>query len=302
MSTRYHIIEFPSNLGLKEPAPGIEPGVRYLPDWLRQLGFQQALQIADPVTVPAPPYSMELHSSSGVRNAPAIAAYALQQAAALQSLLEQPGRILAIGGDCSILTGIGLALKQNGNYGLFTLDGHTDFMPASFSGTGGAAGMDLAIVTGHADDLLANINNRRPYFFEENVCCTGNREMDADYIGFINRSRIRYYDLFSMQRLDAAQVCGEWLQWIQKQQLDGFWIHLDVDILDPVWMPAVDSPDPGGLSYDELSQWLRPLLTSPLLTGLDITILDPSLDPDGRITRRFINEMIPLLQTAGKQS
>lgn len=302
MSTRYHIIEFPSNLGLKEPAPGIEPGVRYLPEWLRQMGFQEALQTNDPVNVPAPPYSMALHTPSGVRNAPAIATYALKQAAALQPLLEQPDSILAIGGDCSILTGIGLALKQKGNYGLFTLDGHTDFMPASFSGTGGAAGMDLSIVTGHADELLANINNMGPYFSEENVCCTGNREMDAGYVDFIKQSRIRYYDLFTMRQLDAAQTCKKWLQWITKQQLDGFWIHLDVDILDPRWMPAVDSPDPGGLSYDELAQWLRPLLASPLFTGLDITILDPNLDPDGTVTRRFINEMIPLLQASGKQS
>lgn len=300
MNTRYHIIEFPSNLGLKEPAPGVEPGVRYLPDWLRQHGFQQALQITDPVTVPAPPYPMGLRTPGEVRNASAVALYTEAQAAALHPLLEQPGRVLAIGGDCSILTGIGLALKQRGNYGLFTLDGHTDFMPASFSGTGGAAGMDLSIVTGHADALLANINNKGPYFFEENVCCTGNREMNADYVGFIKQTRIRYYDLFSMRQLNAAVVCNNWLQWVQEQQLDGFWIHLDVDILDPAWMPAVDSPDPGGLSYEELTQWLRPLLNSPLLAGLDITILDPSLDPDGTITRRFINEITPLLQAAGK--
>ncbi|MBL7758409.1 MAG: arginase family protein [Chitinophagaceae bacterium] len=69
-----------------------------------------------------------------------------------------------------------------------------------------------------------------------------------------------------------------------------------MDVLDPRWMPAVDSPDPGGLSYDELSQWLSPLLASPLLTGLDITILDPSLDINGDITRRFIKEMLLLLQ------
>lgn len=298
MSTRYHIIEFPSNLGLKEPAPGVEPGVRNLPDWLRQWGFQEALQMTDPVNVSAPPYSMQMHTGSGIRNAPAIAGYTLKQAAALEPLLEKPGKILAIGGDCSILTGIGLALKQHGNYGLFTLDGHTDFMPASFSGTGGAAGMDLSIVTGNADDILANIHNLGPYFSEENVYCTGNREMDSHYVSFIRQTRIRYLDLYEMRRLDAARVCNDWLQWVQQQQLDGFWIHLDVDVLDPRWMPAVDSPDPGGLSYDELGQWLSPLLASPLLTGLDITILDPSLDISGDVTRRFIKEMLPLLQTS----
>lgn len=36
----------------------------------------------------------------------------------------------------------------------------------------------------------------------------------------------------------------------------GFWIHLDVDILNPVVMPAVDSPEPGELTPDELT-WRR---------------------------------------------
>jgi arginase len=26
----------------------------------------------------------------------------------------------------------------------------------------------------------------------------------------------------------------------------GYWIHVDVDVLDPTFMPAVDSPDAGG--------------------------------------------------------
>src|SRR5262249_22941775 len=41
--------------------------------------------------------------------------------------------------------------------------------------------------------------------------------------------------------------------------LDGYWIHLDVDILDPAVMPAVDSPDPGGLSAAELTELLAAL-------------------------------------------
>ncbi len=64
-------------------------------------------------------------------------------------------------------------------------------------------------------------------------------------------------------------------------ELDGFWVHLDADVLDPTVMPAVDSPDPDGLFPDELVALLRPLLASPHCVGLDVTIYDPDLDPDG---------------------
>ena len=42
------IVEFPSNLGLKEPQPGKEPGVKHLPDWLSQHNLHIAI---NPVTV-----------------------------------------------------------------------------------------------------------------------------------------------------------------------------------------------------------------------------------------------------------
>lgn len=75
-------------------------------------------------------------------------------------------------------------------------------------------------------------------------------------------------------------------------QLDGYWVHLDADVLDPSVMPAVDSPDADGLTPDELVALLRPLLASGRphcpegvggtpSVGLDITIYDPDLDPEG---------------------
>lgn len=46
-------------------------------------------------------------------------------------------------------------------------------------------------------------------------------------------------------------------------------------------MPAVDSPDPDGLFPDELLALLRPLVRSPRCAGLNVTIYDPDLDPEG---------------------
>lgn len=45
-------------------------------------------------------------------------------------------------------------------------------------------------------------------------------------------------------------------------------------------MPAVDSPDPGGLFPDELAPPLRALLRSDACAGFNLTIYDPDPDPD----------------------
>lgn len=60
----------------------------------------------------------------------------------------------------------------------------------------------------------------------------------------------------------------------------GYWLHLDVDVLDSIFMPAVDSPDPGGLDPEQLVELLKAL--APGAIGGQVTVFDPDLDPDGR--------------------
>ncbi len=45
-------------------------------------------------------------------------------------------------------------------------------------------------------------------------------------------------------------------------------------------MPAVDSPDPGGLDVGQLTALLRPLTGS--MAGLQVCVFDPDLDPTAR--------------------
>jgi len=74
--------------------------------------------------------------------------------------------------------------------------------------------------------------------------------------------------------------------------VEGFWVHLDADVLDDTIMPAVDSRQPDGLSYTELIELLRPLLGSPLAAGMQVTIFDPELDKDGKIAEKFTDALI----------
>jgi arginase len=46
---------------------------------------------------------------------------------------------------------------------------------------------------------------------------------------------------------------------------------------------------PGGLEWAELEALLCPLAGSPALTGVDVTILNPTLDPNGQYARRTVD-------------
>jgi arginase len=61
-------------------------------------------------------------------------------------------------------------------------------------------------------------------------------------------------------------------------------------------MPAVDSPEPGGLTHQELATLLRTLTASELAMGVQLTIFDPDLDPDGRLAAELTDTVVAGLE------
>jgi len=290
------LIEAPSNLGLKALSDGVEPGVKFFPSAMEQQGFDKLIGVTEKISVPPPAYSTEIDQESKVRNADKIVVYDKRLADVLGTHLEKRNTAIVIGGDCSILIGAALSLKRNGNYGLFFLDGHTDFMWPELSQTAGAAGMDLAIITGNGHNKLTNIQNLKPYIEEENVFCVGNREYTDWYVEAIEKTKINYYDLNSLRAFGIPNIVEKFLAMVQSAKLDGFWIHFDVDVLNNDIMPCVDSPQEDGLSYEELKLVLNPLIHSKMFRGIDLTIFDPTLDENGRYAKQFAREIIGILR------
>ncbi len=291
------LIEAPSNLGLKEPFPGVEPGVKFFPSAMEEAGFVSSAGIRERINVVAPFYSMEVDPESKVRNAEKIIKYSIKLADVIDEHIQRENLLAIIGGDCSILIGAVLSLKRNGNYGLFFLDGHTDYVLPEQSGTSGAAGMDLAIATGNGHNKLTDIENLKPYIEEKNVFCVGNRELSPEwYVNAIAESDVHYYDLPSLRSKGVSLIINEFLDMVKSKGLDGFWIHFDVDVLNNEIMPCVDSPQEDGLSYEELKQILMPLLKSDYFRGIDVTIFDPTLDKDKFYGKQFANEFASILK------
>jgi arginase len=60
-------------------------------------------------------------------------------------------------------------------------------------------------------------------------------------------------------------------------------------------MPAVDSPEPGGLDHSQLRALLTPLLAAPRCVGLDVGIFDPDLDPDAQLAAELTDTLVAVL-------
>tara|TARA_R110002012_G_scaffold7675_25_gene35738 strand:- start:2423 stop:3322 length:900 start_codon:yes stop_codon:yes gene_type:complete len=280
------VLDAPSNLGLSPPEDGVVPGCYKLPWALRDRGLLEAIDADDGGSLVPPRYCSQWAPGDGDRNAEEIASYSVQLADRLQPIIRMHRKILVLGGDCSILLGTMLALKRRGRYGLVFLDAHGDFRhPGNSPEIRAAAGEDLAIVTGHGDARLINLDGVGPYVRHEDVHVVGVRSSDE----YLDELATRQISVTTSQ--DVVERGAEVIDSVLETAIahtDGFWIHLDLDVIDSSEMPAVDCPEPEGPSFAVITEILRKLLSSPKCVGMEVTIYDPDLDPTGACADRIV--------------
>lgn len=275
------VLDAPSNLGLRPPAPGAVPGCYKLAGALREQRIVQRLGAFEGGVVVPPRYDLGgWQEGDGVFNAAAIARYTRTLADRIEGHVRAGEFPLVLGGDCSIQLGATLALRRIGRYGLAAVDGSADFRhPGNSTRIGAAAGEELALATGRGQAGLTDLEGLVPYLRDEDIRLFGMRDYDEDRAEMA-ALRISNATVGEIRERGVAEIAHGVLRTLEIPVLDGFWVHLDADVLDPSVMPAVDSPDDGGLLPEELGTLLRILVRSPRCAGLNVTVYDPDLDPD----------------------
>ncbi|WP_460351501.1 arginase family protein [Actinoallomurus acanthiterrae] len=300
MTQSVTVLDAPSNLGLRPPHDGHQPGVRGLAAALRSHGLLDRLGAADAGGVEPPPYSFADEPVTGFRNGPAIADFSVRLADRVGKVIDEGRFPLVLGGDCGIVLGPVLALRRRGSYGLVYLDGHDDYSPlrdpASRHGRFAAGGMGLALATGHGPAALTDLEGLGPYVAEEHAVHIGVQYEPEDLVLFDNEpfhtSRIHRYPIEYVRQHGAAAAAEAGRRDLAAAPVEGYWIHIDADVLDKSVMPAVDSPNPDGLSFPEFTAALAILLADPRAVGMHVGIYDPELDPSGEAGRALVDALV----------
>ncbi|MGH9954408.1 MAG: arginase family protein [Nitrososphaera sp.] len=288
---QFTIIDAPSILGLRPT------GVQHLPEALKAAGLMSELRAEYGGRVSPLSYSSERDKSTLLLNPDSISEFSLRLADAITLVLHKKRFPLVLGGDCSILIGSLLALRRLGPYGLFFIDGHADFYQPQASPTGEVADMDLAIVSGRGPNVLTNIEGLKPLVQDNDIIVFGYRdaEQSAGYGSQdVRDTNMHAFDLPNVRKFSTITAAASHaVDILTNNELEGFWIHLDADVLDDLIMPAVDYRlAGGGLSFTELSELLKALLSSGRAVGMNITIFNPQLDLDGSIARGFVSSLV----------
>jgi arginase len=276
------IIGAPSSLGAAPYADGEARHLDRAPRVLRARGVVDRLKADDFGDVVPPPYRDYERPSRRVRNEREVVVYSRQLADRVAMAAARGRFALVLGGDCSVVLGCLLGARQTAKRpGLVYIDAHPDFATLEESPTGAAATMGLALATGREAGPLAQLAGGRPLVEGRHVALVGRRDGGDPWCA--------PHALKSAAILDLADMApASVLDRVAPPDVEGFWIQLDVDVLNPAVMPAVAAPEPGGPSGDELAALLRPLVRHPRAVGMSLTVYDPALDPDRSSARRLI--------------
>ena len=286
------IVGAPSSIGIR---PYDDGGIRRLdlaPRVLRDLRLVERLAAHDHGDVDPPPYHDIVRPAGRPRNDEGVVAYSRALADRIAEASAHDAFVLVLGGDCSIVLGnlLGLRRARRGPVGLAYVDAHADFATPEESRTGSAASMCLALAVGRGDTPLARLDGEEPLAHAANVVLIGRRDHDQPWYGHeaLRASTILDLPHAAVREHGTVGTSRAALDRLAQVSLAGFWIHFDADVLDPGVMPAVDSPEPGGLGLEELAELLAPLVRHPQALGLELTIYDPTLDPDRTCAARLV--------------
>ena len=280
------VIDAPSVLGL------FPRGVETLPDALHAQNLDERIGAAARISLTPPPFVPGKDPSTGINNSAALLDFAETLAGVIGPVLDGNGFPLVLGGDCSIVFGPLLALASRGRSGLLFLDGHADFAHPAEEPSGEAASMELGLATGRTPEGFGPIGGFDPLIDDDRVAVLGYRVhddgTDTNRGTRVEDTAITAIDLTELRRRGLDRATADALDVVVRSELDGFWIHIDADVLDDAVMPAVDYRKPDGLSWEELTTIVRTAIGTGRVRGLELTIFNPSLDPDGELAARLV--------------
>jgi arginase len=277
-----------TNLGLR---PG---GVERLGAALLELGLAERIgaKIADRLQAAA--FDDRRDPTLGARNVRAAAALAIEQAGRVGEILDDGEFPVVLGGDDSVLLGCLLALRRRGQAGLVLLDGHTDFWDLP-DGTGELSDSDLWIATGHGPDVIADLEGRGPLVSPRACVVYGHRdraEQLRDGSQDVYREPMLVRNLGELRAAGIADAANHAVAFLAAADVERVWLHLDADCIEDQLMPAVDWRLEGGLTPGEVVGLARPLMSSGLIAGMDVTIYNPSLDTERLAAGRVLVDVI----------
>jgi arginase len=257
-------------------------GSEHAPEMLRGLGLVAALGGEDAGDLPVRIRGEERDPRTGILAGDDVLATTRTVRAAVAARIGEGARPFLVGGCCAELPGaLAGARDALGEVGLVHLDGHADLYDGATSTSGEAADMPISVVLGLGPTAWVEAAGgaaAKP----ERTALVGYRDQEESRADGMRQPETLEpppllapaTELRARGHAEAAEAIAATLA-----EAGPFWLHFDVDVLDPACFPATDYLLGGGLDWDELAATLHPFFNSRRLAGASLACYNPDKDP-----------------------
>lgn len=262
-------------------AAGVPTGVARMPQSIQAAGLEQRLAAPVRSTWISVTEMCTARGPSGLLSEAALVRMVTDSAAALRAAWQRRAIPLVVAGDCPILLApLIAAAVDGGEAGLVFVDGHEDAWHPRRTPTGEASDCEIGLALGLFEAPRA-LAAQLPCLRREHVAMLGPRDhaelLEAGQPSL--RDDIAVYvdgsDLAA--RTDVAAI-ADLVAHSAGTASGGWWCHVDLDVLDPTSLPAVDYPQPGGLTWGQLERVMSACLGVAGCLGASVVIYNPDLD------------------------
>ena len=189
---------------------------------------------------------------------------------------------LVIGGDHSLSIGSVRGAARNRKIGVIWVDAHADFNTAETTPSGNIHGMSLAALCGMGDPSLVQLwDEPVPVIDPKKIAIVGARDLDEGEKRNLREAGAMVMGMEQVDRYGMVACLEKAIERISRD-VDGIYLSLDLDALDPEHAPGVGTPVPAGLTQREAHLACEMIGETGKLIGMDIVEVNPILDIQNR--------------------
>jgi arginase len=162
--------------------------------------------------------------------------------------------------------------------GIVWIDAHGDFNTPETSYSGILAGMPLAILAGLAGPLWREAAGLLAPIPTDRILLVGARELDEKEETLLQSTEVR---VVRDAQLRDTSILTDAVQRLANR-CQSLVLHVDLDVLDPRFVPSASTPAPNGLTVAELIGILRNVLQTGKVAVIALSSLNPGAGSRGQ--------------------
>ncbi len=189
--------------------------------------------------------------------------------------------VLVLAGDdtaaIGVVSGLEQAVGAGTTVGVVWVDAHGDFNTPETSFSGILAGMPVAILAGLAGPLWRNAAGLATPVATDDIILAGVRELDEKEEELIRSTNVQVVPATELCDGDTFATAVDRLA----RRCTLLYLHVDLDVLDPRFVPSASTPSANGVSIEELVTAMATVLRTGQVAAVTISSLNPGAGARG---------------------